>query len=68
VRLLKMVGSPSHLDMHVATPKGVAAKSFQHVRLVVGCRPDEVKCDMLVEVTWEDITQEFSLPKFRPRR
>ncbi len=33
---------------------------------IVGCRPDEVKCDMPVEVTWEDITEEFSLPKFRP--
>jgi len=33
---------------------------------IVGCRPDEVKCDMLVEVTWEDITEEFSLPKFKP--
>jgi uncharacterized OB-fold protein len=33
---------------------------------IVGCRPGEVKCEMLVEVTWEDITEEFSLPKFRP--
>ena len=33
---------------------------------IVGCRPDEVKCDMPVEVTWERITEEFSLPKFRP--
>jgi len=32
---------------------------------VVGCSPDEVTCDMQVEVTWEDITEEFSLPKFR---
>jgi len=27
---------------------------------------NEVKCDMPVEVTWEDITEEFSLPKFKP--
>jgi uncharacterized OB-fold protein len=33
---------------------------------IVGCRLDEVKCEMLVEVTWEDITEEFSLPKFKP--
>ena len=33
---------------------------------IVGCRPDEVKCEMLVEVTWEDTTEEFSLPKFKP--
>jgi len=33
---------------------------------IVDCRLDEVKCDMPVEVTWEDITEEFSLPKFKP--
>jgi hypothetical protein len=35
---------------------------------IVGCRPDEVSCEMPVEVTWEDITGEFSLPKFKPCR
>jgi len=33
---------------------------------IVGCRPDDVKCEMPVEVTWKDITEEFSLPKFKP--
>ena len=33
---------------------------------IVGCDPSEVKCDMPVEVAWEDITEEFSLPKFKP--
>ena len=33
---------------------------------IVGCKPDEVKCGMPVEVAWEDITEEFSLPKFKP--
>lgn len=33
---------------------------------IVGCRPDEVRCEMPVEVIWDDITEEFSLPKFRP--
>ena len=33
---------------------------------IVGCSPAEVRCDMPIEVTWEDITEEFSLPKFRP--
>jgi uncharacterized OB-fold protein len=33
---------------------------------VIGCEPHEVECDMPVEVVWEDITEEFSLPKFRP--
>jgi uncharacterized OB-fold protein len=33
---------------------------------IVGCGPGDVKCEMPVEVTWEDITEEFSLPKFKP--
>lgn len=33
---------------------------------IVGCGPDQVKCDMPVEVTWEDIGGGFSLPKFKP--
>lgn len=35
---------------------------------IVDCPPDEVRCEMPVEVTWEDITEEFSLPKFKPCR
>lgn len=34
---------------------------------IEGCRPAEVRCEMPVEVTWQDITGEFSLPKFKPR-
>jgi uncharacterized OB-fold protein len=33
---------------------------------VVGCAPEAVKIDMPVQVTWDDITPEFSLPKFMP--
>ena len=33
---------------------------------VIGCKPEEVRCDMPVEVSFEDITDEMSLPKFRP--
>ena len=33
---------------------------------VIGCKPEEVRCDMPVEVAFEDITEEMSLPKFRP--
>jgi uncharacterized OB-fold protein len=35
---------------------------------ITGCEPDKVECDMPVEVVWEDITKEFSLPKFKPIR
>lgn len=33
---------------------------------VIDCEPSDVECDMPVEVVWENITQEFSLPKFKP--
>ena len=32
---------------------------------IVGCEPDEVACGMYVEVTWEKVTEQFTLPKFR---
>ena len=33
---------------------------------ITGCNPENVRCDMPVEVVWEDVTEEISLPKFRP--
>ena len=33
---------------------------------VVDCKPEDVKIDMPVQVTSEDITPEFSLPQFKP--
>ena len=33
---------------------------------VVGIDPKEVAIGMRVEVVWDDVTPEFSLPKFRP--
>jgi uncharacterized OB-fold protein len=33
---------------------------------VVGCDNDAIYCDMPVEVVFEDVTAEISLPKFRP--
>ena len=33
---------------------------------IVGCNPDDVRCDMPVEIAWQDITEEFSLPNFKP--
>ena len=32
---------------------------------IVGCEPGEVVCGMDVEVTWEKVTEQFTLPKFR---
>ena len=33
---------------------------------VIGIDPKEVKIGMRVEVAWDDVTPEISLPKFRP--
>ncbi len=33
---------------------------------IVECEPQEVTCDMPVQVTFEKLNDEFTLPKFRP--
>jgi len=33
---------------------------------IVGCPPDQVRCDMPVEVTWQEVDEGITLPKFRP--
>ena len=33
---------------------------------VVGVKPDAVRIGMPVEVTFNDVTPEFTIPKFRP--
>ena len=33
---------------------------------VVGCPVDKITCDMPVEIVYEDITDEATIPKFRP--
>jgi uncharacterized OB-fold protein len=33
---------------------------------IVGCSPEAVKCDMPVEVVFDDVTEEITLPKFKP--
>jgi len=35
---------------------------------IIGCPPEEVKIGMPVEVVFEDITEEYTLPKFRPSK
>ena len=32
---------------------------------LVECQPSDIECDMHVEVAWEDISNNVSLPKFR---
>ncbi len=42
------------------------AEKIRMLSNIVECKPEDVKIDMPVQVTWEDITPEFSLPQFKP--
>lgn len=33
---------------------------------IVDCKPEQVKCDMEVEVVFEEVADEVTLPKFKP--
>jgi len=41
-------------------------EGVQMLTNIVGCDPQEVRCDMPVEVVFEKLDDEFTLPKFRP--
>ena len=42
------------------------AEGVQLMSNIVGCAPEQVKCDMEVEVVFDDVTEDFTLPKFKP--
>lgn len=42
------------------------AEGVQMLSNIVGCKPEDVRCDMPVEVVFEKLNEEFNLPKFRP--
>jgi hypothetical protein len=41
-------------------------EGVQMLSNIVGCRPEDVTCDMPVEVVFEKLNDEFTLPKFKP--
>jgi uncharacterized OB-fold protein len=41
-------------------------EGVQMLTNIVGCDPAEVRCDMKVQVTFEKLTDEVTLPKFKP--
>lgn len=43
-------------------------EGVQMLSNIVGCDFDELRCDMPVEVTFKRLTDEFTLPKFRPAK
>jgi uncharacterized OB-fold protein len=62
--------APIHPEFSADLPYVVAVVELDEgphlLTNIVGCQPEEVACDMPVQVTWEDVTEEISLPKFRP--
>ncbi len=43
------------------------AEGVRMISWVVGCRiPEDLKIDMPLVVEWDDVTPEWTLPKFRP--
>ncbi|MGQ9652823.1 MAG: Zn-ribbon domain-containing OB-fold protein [Thermodesulfobacteriota bacterium] len=43
-------------------------EGVQMLSNIVGCDLDDLRCDMPVEVTFQRLTDEFTLPKFRPAK
>lgn len=43
-------------------------EGVQMLSNIVGCAPSDVRCDMPVEVVFEQLDDQFTLPKFRPAR
>lgn len=41
-------------------------EGVQMLSNIVECAPEDVMCDMPVEVTFEKLNDDFTLPKFRP--
>jgi uncharacterized OB-fold protein len=41
-------------------------EGVQMLSNVVECKPDDVRCDMPVEVIFEKLDEQFTLPKFKP--
>lgn len=42
------------------------AEGVQMMSRIVDCKPEDIRCDMKVEVVFQDVTDEFTLPMFKP--
>jgi uncharacterized OB-fold protein len=36
------------------------------VSTIVGCKPEDVKIGMKVQVVFDDVTEQFTIPEFKP--
>jgi len=58
--------SPFLSDMPYVVAIVRLEEGVQMLTNIVGCDPEEIRCDMPVEVTFEKLNEEFTLPKFTP--
>lgn len=62
--------TPFHPDFIGKTPYVVAIVELKEgphfLAKIIGCNHTQIQCDMQVEVVWEDVSTEISLPSFRP--
>lgn len=65
-----IVRRPAGPDWEADVPYVLAviqlAEGVRMMSNVVGCRPEDVKIGMKVEVAFDDVTETVSLPKFKP--
>ena len=59
-----------HKSFEKDVPYAVALVELEEgprlVTNIVGVAPDQIRCDMPVELVFEDVTPECTLPKFKP--
>ncbi len=65
-----IVRRPANPDWETDVPYVLAVIQLDEgVRMmsnVIGCKPEDVKIGMKVEVSFDDVTENVSLPKFKP--
>jgi uncharacterized OB-fold protein len=58
--------SPFLEDMPYVIAVIILEEGVRMLSNIVDCNPDDLQCDQSVEVTFEKMNDEFTLPKFKP--
>lgn len=66
---LHVAGHPAFIgDVPYTIVLVTLEEGFRVLANLVDCRPEEVAVDMPVEVFFDAVTEDFTVPRFRPRR
>jgi len=68
VHAANLPGFAEHVPYVTAWIELAEQKGLKLISNVVDCDPSDVHVGMPVQVVFEDATEEFSLPRFRPKR